>query len=143
MPFTNIYIHYVWATKNRERILTNPLRHLLFDHIRLNAKSKKIIIDRINGHLEHVHCLICLQPTQTVDNIAKLLKGESSHWFNNKSKISHHKLAWQDDYFAVSVSKSSIDTVRSYIDNQELHHQKKTFTEEYAEFIKKYSFESK
>ena len=117
MPFTKVYIHYVWATKNRVRVLTPPLRRSRFEHIKQNALSKKIIIDSINGHLEHVHCLICLQPTQTIDNIAKLLKGESAHWFNNRSGINHLRLIWQDDYFAVSVSESSIDKVRAYITN--------------------------
>ena len=140
MPFTRVYIHYVWATKNRVRVLTPPLRRSLFEHIKQNAISKKIIIDSINGHLEHVHCLICLQPTQTIDNIAKLLKGESAHWFNNRSGINHLRLIWQDDYFAVSVSESAIDKVRAYITNQELHHQKKTFIEEYSEFMKRYAF---
>ena len=140
MPFTKVYIHYVWATKNRARVLTPPLRQSLFEHIKQNAKSKKIIIDNINGYLEHVHCLVCLQPTQTIDNIAKLLKGESAHWFNNRSGINHLRLIWQDDYFAVSVSESAIDKVRAYITNQELHHQKKTFIEEYSEFMKRYAF---
>lgn len=140
MPFTKVYIHYVWATKNRVQVLTPPLRRSLFEHIKQNAISKKIIIDSINGHLEHVHCLICLQPTQTIDNIAKLLKGESAHWFNNRSGINHLRLIWQDDYFAVSVSESAIDKVRAYITNQELHHQKKTFIEEYSEFMKRYAF---
>ena len=140
MPFTKVYIHYVWATKNRVQVLTPPLRRSLFEHIKQNAISKKIIIDSINGHLEHVHCLICLQPTQTIDNIAKLLKGESAHWFNNRSGINHLRLIWQDDYFAVSVSESAIDKVRAYITNQELHHQKKPFIEEYSEFMKRYAF---
>ena len=140
MPFTKVYIHYVWVTKNRVLVLTPPLRRSLFEHIKQNAISKKIIIDSINGHLEHVHCLICLQPTQTIDNIAKLLKGESAHWFNNRSGINHLRLIWQDDYFAVSVSESAIDKVRAYITNQELHHQKKTFIEEYSEFMKRYAF---
>lgn len=139
MPFTKVYIHYVWATKNRVPVLTPMLRRLLFEHIRQNAKSKKIIIDSLNGHLEHIHCLVCLQPTQTIDTIAKLLKGESAHWFNNKSGINYLRLTWQDDYFAVSVSESVIDKVRAYINNQELHHQKKTFTDEYSDFLKKYA----
>ena len=140
MPYTKVYIHYVWATKNRERILTRPLRNLLFEHIRQNAAEKKIDIVRMNGHLEHIHCLIRLHPTQSIDKIAQLLKGESAQWFNNRSGIVKIKLHWQADYFAVSISESMMPKLRMYIDNQEIHHRKKTFEEEYGEFMKRYTF---
>ena len=121
-------------------MLTSSLRNGLFAHIRENARSKKIHIDRLNGHLDHVHCLIWLKPTQTIDEIAKLLKGESAHWFNNRSEIQDVKLQWQSDYFAISVSESIVPRVRAYIDNQEAHHRKKTFAEEYNEFMERYDF---
>jgi REP element-mobilizing transposase RayT len=69
-----------------------------------------------------------------------LLKGESSHWIN-KNKITNLKFEWQDEYFAVSVSQSHFSTVKEYILNQEEHHKKKTFQQEYNEFIEKYNFE--
>ena len=140
MPYTKVCIHYVWATKYRKPMLTSSLRNGLFAHIRENARSKKIHIDRLNGHLDHVHCLIWLKPTQTIDEIAKLLKGESAHWFNNRSEIQDVKLQWQSDYFAISVSESIVPRVRAYIDNQEAHHRKKTFAEEYNEFMERYDF---
>jgi REP element-mobilizing transposase RayT len=87
-----------------------------------------------------VHCLVSLSSDQTVEKVAQLLKGESSFWLNNKSGFKVPRLEWQDEYFAVSVSESSVDTVRAYIDNQVNHHQKKTFAEEYKQFISKYSF---
>jgi len=133
-------IHYVWSTKNREPVLTDHPRNLLFDHIKQNAATKGIYLDRVNGYYEHVHCLVSLGSKQTIDKIAQLLKGESSFWFNNKSGLNTPRLEWQDEYFAVSVSESIVDTVRAYIDNQVAHHQKKTFAEEYDEFISKYKF---
>ncbi|WP_260204274.1 transposase [Cloacibacterium normanense] len=66
--------------------------------------------------------------------IVQLIKGESSHW-RNQNQLTKEKFAWQDEYFAVSVSESMIENVRNYIKNQEKHHQKKTFVEEYQEFI--------
>ncbi len=69
-----------------------------------------------------------------------LIKGESSFWIN-KNHLTAEKFEWQDEYFAVSVSESLLDQVRSYIQNQEDHHSKKTFQEEYEEFILKYGFE--
>jgi len=141
MPYTKICIHYVWSTKNRVPTLTKPFRYLLFDHILKNAIKKQIHIDSLNGHVDYVHCLVWLKPGQTISEIARLIKGESAHWFNHRSGFQSEKLEWQDEYFAVSVSESIVPAVRRYIDNQERHHQKKNFMEEYKEFIERYHFE--
>ena len=69
----------------------------------------------------------------------QLIKGECAFWFN-KQQLTNQKLEWQDEYFAVSVSESQIDTVRNYIKNQESHHKHKTFQEEYDELISKFGF---
>ncbi len=69
-----------------------------------------------------------------------ILKGESSHWIN-ENKLCKTKFEWQDEYFAVSMNESQIDAVRKYIAQQEEHHRKKIFTEEYDEFIQKYHFQ--
>lgn len=70
----------------------------------------------------------------------QLIKGESSFWIN-KNQLTKEKFEWQDEYFAVSVSESQLYRVRNYIKNQEQHHRKKTFQEEYDEFIAKYGFQ--
>ena len=142
MPFIRVWVHYVWATKERMPILVSPFRQELFNHIKDNAVKKNIFLDRINGYHDHVHCLVSLRSDQSIDKVAQLLKGESSFWFNNKSGFPAKKLTWQDDYFAVSVSESKLDVVRNYIDNQESHHQQKSFQDEYQEFISKYPFSS-
>ena len=141
MHFLKVWIHFVWATKKREPTLMDPFRQQLFFHMHQNAKTKGVFLDRVNGYHDHVHCLVSLGSGETIEKIAQLIKGESSFWFNNKSGFKTKKLEWQDDYFAVSVSESGIDTVRAYIDNQEKHHQKKTFAEEYEEFISKFGFQ--
>ena len=136
MSYTRVFIHYVWATRERKHILIQPNRQLLFDHIKENALQKGIMLDRVNGYTNHVHCLIWLKPQQTLDQIAQLLKGESAYWFNNRSGIVSKKLQWQEGYFAASVSLSMMGRVRKYIDNQEIHHQKKTFEDEYEKLLK-------
>ena len=141
MPFIRVWLHYVWSTKNRQPILMDNIRSFLFDHIKQNAKEKNIYLDRINGYHDHVHCLISLGSSQAIDKIAQLIKGESSFWLNHKSGLKAQKLEWQDEYFAVSVSESMVNAVRAYIDNQEAHHRKKTFTEEYNDFISRYGFQ--
>jgi putative transposase len=140
MAYIKIWVHLVWTTKNREPLLTTGIRKQVFDHIRKNAIDKNIYLDFINGYAEHVHCLISLGSGQTIEKIAMLLKGESSYWIN-KNKLIREKFEWQDEYFAVSVSESVVSRVRDYIKNQEEHHRKKSFQEEYDEFMNKYGFD--
>ena len=141
MGYIKIWVHLVWTTKNRNAILTREIRKDIFSHIKENAKTKGIYIDFINGYLEHVHCLVSLGSGQTIDKIVMLLKGESSYWIN-KNKICSTKFAWQEEYFAVSVSESMVNRVRDYIKNQENHHKKRSFDDEYNDFIRKYGFEA-
>ncbi len=141
MPFIKVYIHFVWSTKNRETCLsTKEKRQLVWQHIRENAKEKDIYVDCINGYSDHCHCLISLGVDQTIQKTIQLIKGESSFWIN-KHKITEQKFEWQDEYFAVSVSESMVEQVRNYIKNQEEHHKRKTFAQEYDEFILRYGFE--
>ncbi len=80
-----------------------------------------------------------MNATQSIDKIVQQLKGESSFWIN-REKLFNGKFSWQHEYFAVSVGESSVRQVRRYIENQEEHHKRKTFEEEYQEFIKAYNF---
>ena len=137
MPFIKIWIHLVWATKERTPLLTKDIRQQVFAHIRENAKTKNIHLDFVNGYIDHVHCLISLNAEQNIAKLIQLIKGESSFWIN-KNNLCKEKFEWQDGYFAVSVSESGVNNVREYIKNQEEHHQKKTFQQEYDEFMEKY-----
>ena len=139
MPFVRIWVHLVWTTKNRDALLVGELTGNICKHIAENAQKKEIYLDTINGDLNHIHALISLGSEQTIAKIAQLLKGESSFWIN-KNKISKLKFEWQDEYFAISVSESLLSKVREYIKNQEEHHRKKTWDEEYSEFLTKYGF---
>lgn len=129
----------VFATQNREPLLTRNIRHEVQKHIMSNCKEKEIFLQAINGHLEHLHCLISLGKEQTVSKVAQLIKGESSHWIN-KQKLIEGKFIWQDDYFAVSVSESHVQRVINYIKNQQIHHAKKSFAREVDEFMTKYGW---
>jgi putative transposase len=140
MGYIKIWVHLVWTTKNREPFLTKDIRKEILDHLLKNAKDKGIYIDYINGYLEHVHCLVSLGSGQNIDKIVMLLKGESSYWIN-KNKLIREKFEWQNEYFAVSVSESAVNRVRDYIKNQEEHHKKKSFQQEFDEFMRKYGFD--
>jgi REP element-mobilizing transposase RayT len=135
MPYVKVYIHFVWSTKDRVPYLkTKAIRQSLWKHILDNARQKGIFIDFVNGYSDHCHCLVSLGTDQTVSKIMQLIKGESAFWFN-KQKFIIDKFAWQDEYYAVSVSESVLNNVREYIKKQEEHHLKKTFDEEYDELI--------
>jgi putative transposase len=134
MPYVKIIIHAVWGTKNRTPFLTKGIKEKVIKHIRQNAKTKGIYIDRINGYTEHLHVLIRLKASMSISKVMQLIKGESAFWIN-KSKLTKTKFEWADEYYAASVSESVILRVRAYIDRQEEHHMKKSFQEEYEEFI--------
>ncbi len=129
----------MWTTKNRQAVLTKAVKQQLIAHIKQNALDKEIFIDSINGDKEHLHVLVSLGARQSVADIIQLLKGESSFWINSE-KLVKGKFSWQKEYFAVSVSESVLSAVRKYIQNQEEHHRKKSFLEEYDEFMRVYGF---
>jgi len=140
MPFIKTYIHFVFSTKKRQPLLNSAdIRTQVWKHIKENARKKNIFIDHINGYNNHCHCLISLGSDQTISKIMQLIKGESSFWIN-KNGLCKEKFEWQDEYFAVSVSESMLDRVRNYIKRQEEHHKRKSFEEEYQEFMDKYGF---
>ena len=141
MPYTKVLIHYIWSTKNRKHLIGKELKPLLLDHIKENSIKKEIFIDTLNCISDHIHLLVSLGTEQTIAKTAMLIKGESSFWVNKQQRLKT-KFEWQDEYIALSVSYSAIDKVRAYILNQEEHHKKKTFAEEYEEFLIAHHFET-
>jgi putative transposase len=134
MPFAKLMVHVVWGTKRREPFLTSDVKSKLIAHIIENARSKKIFIDSINGHLDHIHCLLGLNADMTLIKAIQLIKGESAYWVN-KNKLTLRKFEWADEYYAVSVSESHLKVLRHYIQIQEEHHKKVTYDQEYKEFL--------
>ena len=140
MSWIRIWVHLVFSTKNREPLLiSKELREKVFHHIKNNAGEKDIWLDHINGHNNHIHCLVSLGRDQSISKISQLIKGESSHWIN-KTNLTKTKFIWQDDYWAVGVSESHLKSIRNYIQNQEEHHRKISFDEEIDKFMKKYGW---
>lgn len=137
--YVRVYIHLIWSTKGRVPTLINEVRPKVTEHLIANAKVKNISIDTINVQIDHLHALVALSSDQKIDDIARLLKGESSHWINAENII-REKFSWQRGYGAFSVSPSHLESVRTYIKNQDEHHRKKTFREEYETILRKYGF---
>lgn len=139
MSFAKIWVHAVWGTKNRKNILVPELRMSISNHIRQNAKEKGFYVYEINGYFDHLHCLMALKSDWSIAKQMQMIKGESANWVN-KNGLLQGKLEWADEYFAGSVNESNLDKVRNYIRNQEEHHRKISFEEEYTHFLKTFGF---
>lgn len=138
--FTQLYVHLIFAVKYRERLLTKEIRVELFKYISgiISNRNHKVII--INGMTDHIHILIGLNPNDKISDLIACIKRESSSFINEK-KFFRGKFHWQDGYGAFSYSRSQLDVVYNYIANQEVHHKKRTFREEYVELLKKYEIQ--
>lgn len=136
--FTKVWIHAIFGTKNRDPLIRPEFEEHLLQHMKEHLeKDFTCPVRVINCTLDHVHILFLLDPSYAVKDILKNIKGESSHWINQKNLIKS-KFAWQTGYGAFSVSESNVSVVERYIKNQKEHHRKKTFAEEYEEFMKKH-----
>jgi len=140
MAFVKIWVHAVWCTKNREPVLERTILESVCNHIRENGRLKRIFIDSINGYFDHLHCLMLLNADTSISKQMQLIKGESSFWIN-KNKIIKGRFEWADEYFASSVSEDKLDIARAYIINQQEHHKKVTFKDEYKKFLKHFGFD--
>lgn len=132
--YTQIHIQAVFAVQNRESIISNSWKDELYKYITgiIQTNGHKLLA--INGMPDHIHILFGMRPIQSLSDLMQDVKGHSSLWVN-KNKLVKGKFSWQEGYGAFSYSKSLVPTVISYIQNQEKHHKKKTFKEEYEEFL--------
>jgi len=137
--YVKIWIHIVWSTYDRERILHRELRPRLFKHLIDHATELGITMERVNIQPEHVHCLISLPADKDLSSTVKGLKGEASRWINEEGLVKG-KFRWQRGYGAFSVSASQLEAVKRYIETQDEHHKRKTFQDEYREWFERYGF---
>lgn len=138
--YTQIHIHYVFAPKYREAILDQSWRSELFAYITGIVQKNGHKMLQINGITDHVHMLIGLRLAQSVADLIKMVKEDSSTWINTKRMTRRH-FNWQEGYGAFSHSKSQVQGVIKYIQNQEIHHAKTSFLEEYVDMLKKFGVE--
>jgi REP element-mobilizing transposase RayT len=132
-----IWVHLIWGTHNHERILLSELRKQLFAHLIEQFGEQNIEIEKMNIQPEHIHILFALPADFSIAAVSKSIKGESSRWINENGKTPG-KFRWQRGYGAFSVSASQIEIVKKYIKNQEAHHKRQTFQEEYEEWARQY-----
>jgi len=135
--YTQIYIQIVFAVENRISLITDQWREQLHKYITgiIQNHGHKLIV--INSMSDHIHIFIGMKPIQALSDLLQDIKEYSSKWINaNKFVMGHFN--WQAGYGAFSYSHSHIDSVVKYIQNQKRHHQKKTFRQEYIEFLEKF-----
>ena len=138
--YSRCWIHLIWTTLDRELMLTKPAAAITSKFINGYALEKGIYMKINYVNPEHVHALIDLPTSKSIEEVVKLLKGSSSHEINQQ-RILRGRFSWGRGYGAFSVSHSDVGRVASYIANQEKHHHKKTFGEEFKLFVKKYGLE--
>jgi putative transposase len=136
--YSKCWIHVVWGTLNREKLLPEKkIRKKISDYLYEYSRSKKIFMKKNYVNSDHVHALIDMPTSISIEDMMHLLKGSSSHWINQHDLL-NTKFSWGRGYGAFTVSESVLNKVVQYIENQEEHHKKKTFTEEYQSFIQAY-----
>lgn len=133
--YNKIWIHAVWSTKNRMPMIKPEIEKKVFSLVANELKEMSCPVRIIDGMTDHIHCLFLQSPQKSMMDIIKQIKGGSSHAINLQN-ISMEKFAWQTGYAAYSVSESVLEKVFEYIKNQKQHHQKRSFQEEYDEFLR-------
>lgn len=138
--YTQLHIHTVFAVKNRNGLIHNNWKNDLYKYITgiIQAHKHKLII--INGMPDHIHILFGMRPVQSLSDLMQDVKGSSSKWINEQ-KLTKGRFEWQEGYGAFSYSKSHVQNVISYIRDQEIHHDKKSFREEYKDMLTKFDIE--
>jgi len=142
--YTQIYVHFVFVVKGRDNLISKDFKDEIYKYITGIVTNKKHKLIAINGMPDHIHILVGINPVESVSELIKEVKRSSSLFINEKGWM-RGKFSWQSGYGAFSYSHSQIKMVARYIENQENHHKKRTFKEEYIELLEKFeiSYENK
>ena len=135
--FTQLNYHVVFATKYRKRVIANTVQESMYQYIGGIIRDFEGSLDCVGGIEDHIHLLVSIPPRIAVSDAIRSIKSNSSRWANEQ-EWSNRSFEWQKGYGAFTVSYSQMDRVRAYIANQELHHRKLTFQEEYIELLTKH-----
>jgi putative transposase len=138
--YTQLYIHCVFAVKYRAAMLDTHWDQRLRLYITAIVQNNKHKMIAINNVADHLHLFIGLHPEQSISAMMQLVKGDSSEWIN-KEKLTKIKFQWQAGYGAFSYARSQVDAVAKYIMNQQEHHKKESFKDEYLKLLKSFDVE--
>jgi REP element-mobilizing transposase RayT len=138
--YTKIHIQVVFAVQNRLSLISALWKDELYKYMTGIIQNHDHKVLQINGMPDHIHILIGMRPTQSLSDLMKQVKQDSSKWVNQKG-LANGKFSWQAGYGAFSYSKDDVSKVVNYIKNQEEHHKFKTFNEEYLELLKDFEID--
>jgi putative transposase len=136
MPSTHLSLHYhiIFSTKERHEFIADEWRHRLHAFIGGCIKTLGGVPEAVGGTRDHIHILMGLRATHRLADVVKEIKVASSKWIHEE--LNHKLFSWQNGYGAFTVSVTQIDNVKNYILNQEIHHRKKSFQQEYIDILK-------
>ena len=135
--FSQIYIQIVFAVRGRENLILQNHKEELHKYITGIITNRKQKLLAINCMPDHTHIFVGIKPTCYLPDLVRDIKSVSSRFIKNKKKFLKN-FSWQEGYGAFSYSHSQITNVIQYINNQEQHHKKRTFREEYLDLLKKF-----
>src|ERR1700744_1756304 len=138
--FSQIYLQFVFAVQHRQNLIPKEHKEELHKYITGLVQNRKAKMLAVNCMPDHIHLFVGFKPTVLISDFVKEIKVESNEFINSKNWIKG-KFGWQEGYGVFSYSHSHIDAVVKYVLNQEAHHQKKSFKEEYLEFLKRFDVE--
>jgi len=138
--YTQIHIQFVFAVKYREALIKTECKERLHQYITGIFQENKHKMLQINSMPDHIHIFIGMRPHQSVSSLVQNVKTESSKWIKAQ-KLCDQPFAWQEGYGAFSYARSQVSDVVRYIKNQEQHHQKQTFLDEYKKFLTRFDIE--
>ncbi|MFN9884162.1 MAG: IS200/IS605 family transposase [Bacteroidota bacterium] len=135
--YSQIYLQIVFSVKGRQNLISKNWKEELYKYICgiVNGKEQKVYA--IGGVADHIHILVSIKPTIALSDLVRDIKANSSKWINEKGFIKG-KFQWQEGFGAFSYAHSQLDIIIAYINNQEQHHLKKTFRDEYTELLQKF-----
>ena len=142
--FSQIYIQSVFAVSNRQSLIKPEFKEELYKYMTGIVRNNGQKLISINGMSDHVHILIGLKPAMALANLVRDIKADSSNFINHKKWV-RGRFSWQEGYGAFSYGHSQLDTIIRYIQNQEHHHRRRSFKDEYLAWLKKFEipFEEK
>jgi len=138
--FHQLYVQIVFSVKRRESLIPKTHREEIHKYITGIIKNNKCKMIAINSVEDHIHIFVGLKPTVSISNLVKDIKTSTTELIKDK-RWNKNKFNWQDGFGAFSYSHSHIDKVVKYINNQELHHRKQSFAQEYKEFMERFDID--
>jgi len=134
-PTVYLFVHVICTVRGREKLLARPARKVLFAHMQKEGAEKGITITAVNGVEDHMHLLLQLMPSQNLVQVVRSIRTAAAGWLN-ETKLLSAAFDWDEAYYALSVSPSSVKQVKDYIDKQEEHHKTKTLEAELEAFVR-------